>query len=138
MSPGAGSFADLCAKAVQTELHPGVVSAAKWAATRLGRDVPYRPSTSIIADKTSGLTFIRVPGMDSFRRGADPDDPYHLRDEIKVDKTLSISPFYLSTTEVTLASLAPFFEETVDTGVFGQATELLKLAFNQTLFIRIR
>jgi len=73
----------LCVKAVESESYPGVVSAARWAATKLGRDVPYRAGSAVLMDKVSGLPFVRLAGV-------------------------PIKPFHMSVTEVTVAAFAPF------------------------------
>ena len=120
------ALADLAAKAVQTELHPGVVSAAKWAAERMGRAVAYRPGQSIITDETAGMTFLRIPGADAFRRGSSASDRYRLKDEEMPDEEVSIGSIYVSTTEVTMGALAPFYQATVDTGVFGERGQYIQ------------
>ncbi len=106
-----GDLVDLCRKAVNSESQPGVVSAARWAAMRLGETLvyPHKPG-AIIVDEVSGMTFVRVPGCDVFRQGSDPDDPDRHNNEDKPGQGINILPFYLATTEVTVGQLAVFLK----------------------------
>ena len=102
-------MAALCADAVRTEADAGVVAAAHWAARRLGPPVEFSDQGPLELDEHSGLVFARVPGAEAFRRGSDDDDRDRLDDEERPANGVSISPFHLSTTEVTRAAFEPFF-----------------------------
>ena len=60
-------LADLCVAAVKSETDPGVVSAAWWAAGRLGRDVRFQPGDHVLVDENTGLTFVKIPRHLAFR-----------------------------------------------------------------------
>jgi len=106
-----GDIADTCVAAVQSESHPGVASAAKWAATRLGRPIAYVDSALLINDTLSGMGFVRVPGCEAFTPGSDPNDPDRCPDEAKPLVGIHIAPFWLSANEVTVANFAAFLED---------------------------
>lgn len=135
MAPKDATLAGFCAKAIETESDPGVISAARWAAMRLGRDAPYRASERVFVDDVSRMIFVRVPACDAFRRGSPPDEADRYDNEAKPETPVAISPFYVATTEVTVTAFAPFLEDPISADLFGRApagppeiTDLLKRA----------
>ncbi len=103
------ALADLCAKAAVTESNPGVIAAASWAASRLGKNTPLA-GKSFRSDDISGLTFVEVPGCESFRRGSPPDEVDRYEDERMAETGRPVQSFFLSTTEVTAGLMTRFVE----------------------------
>lgn len=101
-------LARLCARAVQTETHAGVVSAARWAASRLGRHVPYRTNKHVFVDDMSGIVFARIPGTEAFRPGSPPGEAGRSNDEDRPRQGVRIDPMWISITEVTWAQFESF------------------------------
>lgn len=97
-----------CVAAVGSESWPGVVSAARWAARRLGEDVAYRTGGSVFVDEVSGLSFARIPPTGAFRRGASARDRDRYEDEARVDTPVAVGGLFMSTTEVTVSAFEPF------------------------------
>ena len=118
MSPDA-QLADLAAHLATTATEPGVVAAAAWAADRAGRKIRPPEREWWIDDPASGLTFVRVPGAEAFRRGAAPDDPDAMDAEGRVPVGVRIEPMYVSTTEVTLDLVHAFFSDPTAVDAFG-------------------
>lgn len=111
------SLAAVCETAGRTNSAPGVVAAAHWAAKRLGREIPYRSGEETIVDHASRMTFVRVPGSDGFRRGSPASEPDRVNDEDSPSEAMSISAFYLTTTEVTLSAFEPFLKDPASRGM---------------------
>jgi len=109
--PAGGSLADLCASIVRTAHHPGVVSAAKWVAMRLGRDAPHLSGETIRVDDISGLAFVKIPGCDAFRPGSPSDERDRYKNEAMPGKGKPVEPFYLATTETTAATFKSFWQD---------------------------
>lgn len=101
---------DRCLTAAQNEKDPSVWAAAKWAATRMGLDVPYPDQERMFVDDLTGLTFVSIPPEKAFVRGSVSDDPDRLEDEDRSGQAVSIDALHLSTTEVTLAAFAEFWQ----------------------------
>ena len=108
-APQGASAADLCASITRTAHHPGVVSAARWAMMRLGRDAPYRPGGAIHLDEVCGLAFVKIPGCDAFRRGSPRDEKDRYENEAMPGGPKRVGSFYLAATEVTAAAFKPFW-----------------------------
>lgn len=109
----------LCRNAVANEAHPGVVAAARWAAARLGTALVAMNGETTFVDDVSQMSFVEVPGVDSYLRGASADDPEAYVDEVPPAAAVAISPFMFSETEVTVAAFAPFFEKFEAEPFFG-------------------
>ena len=101
-------YVELCADAVRTERHPGVVSAAWWAARQLDGEVEFAASESVYVDDISGMVFVQIPGTDEFRPGSPLDEEGRWSNEDPPKKGEPIGPLWISTTEVTVARLKPF------------------------------
>lgn len=110
---------EICRKVLKDASHPGVITAAKWAAQQLGSDESWPRSFAFEHDSLTGLTFVHVEGSDGFARGAREDDPDRWSNEQIRGITVGIEPFYISTTEVTLAAFREFFEDTGNADLFG-------------------
>ncbi len=108
---------DLFVRAAESENQPGVAAAGLWAARRVGRKIGAALSQSLYSDELSGLVFARVPAGQDVRRGSPAGDPDRLEDEQQPAQGENVEPFYISTTEVTLAALERFFETEPD--IFG-------------------
>ncbi len=108
LQSGGGALAELCAEAVRTAQSPGVISAARWASGRLGREIAYEKGPSVFIDDVSRMSFMRIPASESFVRGADPNDRAQYDDEVRPESGTPIKSIYVSTTEVTLAAISPF------------------------------
>lgn len=119
---------DLMVQAAEKEPHPGVAAAALWAAGRVGRKVDLAHGQGLFVDELSHLTFAKLPGCESFRRGSDMDDPYRFADEDRPAAGTPISSFYMSTTKVTLAAFRSFWEAHHDDqtifGVWARGTNV--------------
>ncbi|HSW46079.1 MAG TPA: serine/threonine-protein kinase [Phycisphaerae bacterium] len=85
IAPKESDWADLCSRAAESESDPGVTAAVFWAAKRLGRDVQLNPGENIRVDDVSGLTFARITGCESFRRGSPPDEKDRFDNEVMPD-----------------------------------------------------
>ncbi len=109
----------LCQRAVESESRPGVIMAAAWAAERMGAPKPPRSGENVFVDDCARLTFVKVPGCASFRRGSNPGDPDRWPDEDRPKEGVSIRPFYLATTEVTLARLSDMVKDASLREAFG-------------------
>ena len=111
--------ADTAAKSFESEQHPAVVAAARWA---LGRTAPsIRKSASHgEVDDVSGLPFVLVPATDSYVRGATADDPDRFADEAPIEGPISIPAFRLSATEVPYAAFQPFLADAAASELFGE------------------
>lgn len=109
---------NLCAEAVRTESAPGVVAAAKWAANRMGHDVDIQTSVDFYNDELTSLTFVRIPQTTSYRRGAASDDDEQLEDEARVEQGTPIDSVFVSTTEMTLATIREFFNSAASENAF--------------------
>ncbi len=109
----------LCQRAVESESAPGVVMAAAWAADRMRAPVPLRSRDDVFVDDCARLTFVKIPGCESFRRGSDPSDPDRWPDEDRPKEGVPIRPFYLATTEVTLARLSDMAKDSSLRKAFG-------------------
>ena len=105
---GDPALVEFCAKAAASESHPGVVAAANWAAKRLGKQVPPRNCEAIRVDDISDLTFVKVTGCESFRRGSPPDEKDRWPDEAMPETGRPIQTIFLAMTEVTAGAFAPF------------------------------
>lgn len=105
------SLADDCARAMETEPDCGVVAASIWASAKFGRKAAWKTNERAFVDDLTGLTFVRIPGTEAFRRGSESSDLDRWPDEIRPEKGVAIAPILVSTTEVTLAAFQPFWEE---------------------------
>lgn len=101
---------DAAKAALESDEHPAVLAAAKWALKRGGQDVAGKDSDAVFVDPLTGMTFVEVAGVDSFLRGSPPSDPARMRNEIYPDQPVSIPTMYVSDTEVTLQAFAEFYE----------------------------
>ncbi|NLX12871.1 MAG: protein kinase [Phycisphaerales bacterium] len=110
----------LCRRAVESENIPGVVMAAAWAAERMGSPVVLSSRDDVFVDDCARLTFVKVPGCTSFRRGSDPSDPDRWPDEDRPEQGVPIRSFYLATTEVTLARLPDMVNDATLREAFGE------------------
>lgn len=111
LAPERSGLSERCASLVVSETAPGVVMGAAWAATRLGSVVEVPSSDRIFVDELTDMVFVAIPTADAFRRGSDPSDPDRFLDEDRPEQGVAIGPFYMATTEVTLAVFAGFFQE---------------------------
>lgn len=102
-------YVELCANAVRTEKHPGVVSAAWWAARQLDREVDFATSESVYVDSISEMVFVQIPGTDEFRPGSPADDEYRWSNEDRPAKGVAIGDIWVSTTEVTWSQIEAFW-----------------------------
>lgn len=108
LQAGGDAIVELCGDTVKSETNPGVVSAAKWTAGRLGRDVPYVKNENVFIDETSGMVFARIPGDEAFRPGSPPNEIGRLKDEDPPAETSRVGPLWMSVTEVTLSQFERF------------------------------
>lgn len=107
--PSSG-FPSVVAQAAQTEADAGVSAAAFWAGVQFGAVAPPRTTEPFFADEVSRLVFVRLPATQSFLHGSPLDDPDRFPDE-EQRQVGPIASFRMSVTEVTLASLEPFWKE---------------------------
>lgn len=105
------ALGELCVQAVRSESQPGVVSAARWAAARLGRREAARTVGDIFVDELSSLTFVRLPGCASFQRGVPPTEAVSARQEVKSGSGRPVASVLLATTEVTAGAFASFMND---------------------------
>ncbi len=106
---GKGShLLDLCKNAINTESAPGVVSAARYTAMRMGKELPFPNHDPFLVDDVTGLTFVRIPEMNHFRRGSDPSDPDRFSDENRPENGVHVGGVYIATTEATLDTISEF------------------------------
>ncbi|MHC4671715.1 MAG: protein kinase domain-containing protein [Planctomycetota bacterium] len=122
LAPNQSDLVETCAQGVQSAAHPGVTSAARWAAIRLGKKVAYPFSHHLFVDDISGMTFIRLPETDSYRPGSDEADPDRWDDEAVQSKQVSVDSFYLSSSEVTLVAFKPFVDDPANADLVGPFT----------------
>jgi formylglycine-generating enzyme required for sulfatase activity len=104
-------LADLCVRALRSESHPGVVSAARWAAARLGHREAPRTVGDILVDELSSLTFVRLPGCESFQRGVPPTEAASAHKAGGSHRGRPVASFCLATTEVTAGAFASFMND---------------------------
>ncbi|MBP7936061.1 MAG: SUMF1/EgtB/PvdO family nonheme iron enzyme [Phycisphaerae bacterium] len=104
-------LAELCVQAVRSESNPGVVSAARWAAARLGRPEPCRTAGDIFVDDLSSLAFVRIPGCESFQRGVPPTEAASPNQAKQSHPGRPVASFYLATTEVTAGAFTAFMSD---------------------------
>lgn len=102
-------LADKCEQAIQSSTDPGVVSAAWWAARRLGQDISIPANENVYMDDTTGLIFSAIPATKSFQRGSSIDDLDRFEDEYKPDPPVTIDEFWMATTEITISQFADFW-----------------------------
>ncbi|MBN1492336.1 MAG: protein kinase [Phycisphaerae bacterium] len=99
-----------CVNAVRTERQPGVVAAARWAATRLGTNVPFTATAGVFPDPLTGATFVRIPACDRFRQGSPASEADRHPNETQPADGVPIGSFWLGVTEVTSRQLDRFRE----------------------------
>ncbi|MCH7597082.1 MAG: protein kinase [Planctomycetes bacterium] len=103
--------AQTAADLVRTSTEPGPVMAAAWAARRLGREVSVSTKERVFVDDLTGTVFSLIPGASAFRRGSDSSDPDRFPDEVLSDEGVAVGPFYMASTELTLAAFAGFLDD---------------------------
>jgi serine/threonine protein kinase/formylglycine-generating enzyme required for sulfatase activity len=101
-------LAETCVEAARSETHPGVVTAARWAAARLGNNVEHTARVDVLPDKVLGTTFVRVPGSDDFRQGSPDNEADRHTNEGRPAVGQRVEPFFMSISEVTVAAFAGF------------------------------
>jgi formylglycine-generating enzyme required for sulfatase activity len=116
----------LCARAVESEGHPGVVAAARWAATEMGQALPWPTGNAVLTDDIAGQSFIRIPETPAFRRGSGEEDPDRFPDEGMPAAGVSVPAFYLAATEVTVAAFASFVADPAQADLFGPFPEAFR------------
>ncbi len=97
---GDAAIGAACANAATSTNHAGVAAAAAWAARQLGSKAPLQNANAAFQDELTGLTFVRLPASDGFRRGSDSTDRYRYDDEDRSSKAASIGSIHVATTEV--------------------------------------
>ncbi len=114
-------LATLCSRSVEGATHLGVMMAARWASRRLGEDGELPAHLHLIQDDISKLTFVRLPGTEAFHSGSPMDDSDRWTDEVVRGKVepQPVEPFFMATTEVTLAGFAEFVRDPRQRDLFG-------------------
>ena len=107
----ASEWSQQCLKWAADDPDPAVVSAAAWAARRLGSESPPPKGDSFLMDPVSGMTFTRLPAAADFRPGSPAEEPDRYADEEVPAKGAAISSLWMATTETTLAAFRPFLEQ---------------------------
>jgi len=101
---------DAAKGALESDAHPAVLAAAKWALKRGGQNVATADSDAVFVDPLTGMTFVEVAGDDAFLRGSPDTDPARFPNEDYPDQAVSIPTMYVADTEVTLYAFAEFYE----------------------------
>jgi serine/threonine protein kinase/formylglycine-generating enzyme required for sulfatase activity len=102
---------NLCRSVVSSEKDPGVVMAAWWAARNLGEELTIPSSEHVYVDNLTGMTFVAIQPTDSFRRGADNNDPDRYVDEDRPESSVRIRRVFVSVTELTAAAFLRIADE---------------------------
>ncbi len=123
VAPPGDQTAALCADAVAGADHPGVLAAARWAAGKLGRDVPWPYAPMILDDDVSAQVFVRVEPSTGFRAGSPESEPDRYPNEKLPDQPEPLPSIYLGTTEVTVAAFRRFVDDPAGRDLFGPFDE---------------
>jgi formylglycine-generating enzyme required for sulfatase activity/predicted Ser/Thr protein kinase len=100
--------AKICEESAKSESNAGVAAAARWAAQRLGVDVAAARTDATIPDDISGLTFVRIPGIEVQSSGPRRSDTDAFSDEGLPMGRIQVEPFLLASSEVTWKAFKPF------------------------------
>lgn len=107
---GGDALFDLCSKTIESGANPGVISAARWAAARLGRETTYTKGETVLVDETSQLVFVQIPRAEAFRPGSPDEEVGRFDDEDRPEQGSPVGPLWMSVTEVTLSQFQRFLD----------------------------
>jgi serine/threonine protein kinase/formylglycine-generating enzyme required for sulfatase activity len=110
----------------RTHSHPGVTSAAVWAARKVGHTILLSRSPAVVNDSVTDMVFVPIPAPDRFRPGSPPAEFGRSDNENRSTAAVAIDSIHVSATEVTRQSFTAFLQsETPDDASLGVDVEAL-------------